>query len=204
MWQGILFIHSYSIRKSGGKGERSPGSSFFPMWFLMRTCDDELLFLLSTGWKWWPYPDQLHRGCLRLYICNTNICSYIIKSVAGGPVLTTSHLVRLSFLHLEPEFFVFFDRATDRLRWSFNAPRMPAVATMSEIRGRLCWICSSERARTDHFSRSLRGSRLYVREVAINDARSQETPINHGAMELEVEGDEIDARKPGGFTSSAG
>ena len=58
---------------------------------------------------------------------------------------------------------------------------MPAVATMGECRGRLCWTCGSERAckaeidvlchpRTDHFSRSLKGSRLYAREVVINDA----------------------------------
>ena len=81
--------------------------------------------------------------------------------------------------------------------------------------GRLCWTCGSERAReaeievlrhprTDHFSRSLKVSRLYAREVMINDARGQETPTNHGTMELEVEGGEIDARKPGVFTSSAG
>ena len=86
---------------------------------------------------------------------------------------------------------------------------------MSGIRGRLCWTCGSERARkteievlchprTDHFSRFLKGLRLYARDVAIGDARGQEISINHGTMELEVEGDSIDARKPGGFTSSAG
>ena len=92
---------------------------------------------------------------------------------------------------------------------------MPAVATMGGICGRLCWTYGSERAReaelevlrhprTDHFSRSLKGSRLHAREVAINDARGQGSPINRGSMELEVEGNEIDARKLGGFTSSAG
>ena len=85
---------------------------------------------------------------------------------------------------------------------------MPAAATMGGCCGRLCWTSGSERAReaeievlchprTDHFSRSLKGSRLYAREVTINDARGQETPTNHGSMELEVEGGEIDARKPG-------
>ena len=129
--------------------------------------------------------------------------------------MTTSHLVRLNFFHLEPVFFAFFDRTTDRLRWSFNTPRMPAVATMGGICGRLCWTCGSERARkveievlchprADHFSRSLKGSRLYAREVTINDARGQGSPINHGSMEVEVEGDEIDARKPRVFISSAG
>ena len=50
----ILYIGMASLKaklKSGGKEVRSPGSSIFPMWFLMRTCDDELHFLLSTGWK---------------------------------------------------------------------------------------------------------------------------------------------------------
>ena len=85
--------------------------------------------------------------------------------------MTTSHLARLSFFHLMPRVFVFFDRTTDRLRWSLSIPRMPAVATMGGCRGRLCWTCSSERARkaeievlcrprTDHFSRSLKGSKL--------------------------------------------
>ena len=126
--------------------------------------------------------------------------------------MTTSHLARLRFFHLEPVFFVFFDRAIDQLRWSFYTPRMPAIATMGGICDRLCWTSGSERARkaeievlcyprTDHFSRSLKGSRLYARGVTINDARGQETPINHGSMELEVEGGEIDARKPGVFTS---
>ena len=131
----------------------------------------------------------------------------------GLLALTASHLVRLSLLKLEPEFFVFFDRAIDRLRWSFYTPRRPAVATMGGICGSLCWTCGSERAckaeievprhpRTDHFSRSLKGLRLYARENAINDARGQGSPISHGTME--VEGGEIDARKPGVFTSSAG
>ena len=85
---------------------------------------------------------------------------------------------------------------------------------MGGIRGRLCWTCGSERAReaeievlyrprTGHFSKSLKGSRLYTREFAINDALGQKTPINNGSMEVEVEGDEIDARKAGVFTSSA-
>ena len=47
--------------------------------------------------------------------------------------MTTSLLVRLSSINLEPDFFVFFDRATDQLRWSSNTPRMPAVATMGGI-----------------------------------------------------------------------
>ena len=145
-----------------------------------------------------------------IVLCNKYNSS--ILNLGGGVILMISYLVRLSFIHLEPEFFVFFDRTTDQLRWSFNAPRMPAVATMSGICGRLCWTCGSERARkaeievlchprTDHFSRSLKGSRLYAREVTINDARGQETPINHRSMELEVEGSEIDAREPGVFTS---
>ena len=56
---------------------------------------------------------------------------------------------------------------------------------MSGCRGRLCWTCGSERAReaeievlchprTDYFSRSLKDSRLYAREVAINDARGKD------------------------------
>ena len=92
---------------------------------------------------------------------------------------------------------------------------MPAVATMGGICGSLCCTRGSECARkaeievlchprTDHFSRSLKGSRLYAREVAINDAQGQGSPINHGSMEVEVEGDSYDARKPGVFTSSAG
>ena len=83
---------------------------------------------------------------------------------------------------------------------------MPVVATMGGICGRLCWACGSERARkaeievlcrprTDHFSRSLKGSRLYAREVTVNDARGQGSPINHGAMEAEVEGDEIESAR---------
>ena len=86
---------------------------------------------------------------------------------------------------------------------------------MDGYRGRLCWMCGSERARkaeievlrhprTDHFSRSLKGSRLYARELTINDARGQGSPINHRSMELEVEGDEIDARMTGVSTPSAG
>ena len=81
---------------------------------------------------------------------------------------------------------------------------------MGGICSRLCWTCGSEHARkpevevlchppTDHFSRSLKGSRLYAREVTISGARGRETPINHGSMEVEVEGSEIDARKPGDF-----
>ena len=84
---------------------------------------------------------------------------------------------------------------------------------MGGICGRLCWTCGSERARKaeievlcrpreDHFSRSLEGPRLYARELTINDARGQGSPINRGAVE--VEGDSIDVRKPGVFTSSAG
>ena len=144
----------------------------------------------------WPYPD-LWDQCL--YIYTINIHPYNIIDRRGNPVLTTSHLARLSFFHLEPEFFVFLDRMIDRLRWSSNTPRMPTVATMGGICGSLCWTCGSGRARKaeievlchpriDHFSRSLKGSRLYAREVAINDARSQRSLINHGTMEVEAEG----------------
>ena len=81
---------------------------------------------------------------------------------------------------------------------------------MGVCHARLCWTCGSEHAReaeievlrhprTDHFSRSLKGSGLYAREVTINDARGQGSPINHRSMEVEVEGDEIDIRKPGVF-----
>ena len=43
----------------------------------------------------------------------------------------------------------------------------------------------------------LKRFKAIAREVAINDARGQGSPINHGSMGVEVEGDEIDARKPG-------
>ena len=165
---------------------RSPGSSFFPMWFLMRSCDDELLFLYRRDGRGGHIPtNPIEVVCACIFVTQIYIhISYIINRSGGTPVLTTSHLVRLNFSHLEPEFFVFFDRTTDRLRWGFYTPRMPAAATMGGICGSLCWTCGSERAReakievlchprTDHFSRSLKGSRLYAREVTINDARGQ-------------------------------
>ena len=85
---------------------------------------------------------------------------------------------------------------------------MPAVTTMGGSRGRSSWTCDSERARTTkievlypphmyHFSRPFKGTRFYAREVTINDAQSLESPTNHGKMEIEVEGDKIEARKPG-------
>ena len=80
---------------------------------------------------------------------------------------------------------------------------MSAVAIMGGIRGRASWKCGSERARTtkiempcpphtDHFERSFKGSRFYAHEVTINDARNQVSPIIHGKMEHEVEGDKIE------------
>ena len=125
----------------------------------------------------------------------------------GIPALATSHLVRLSFLHLEPEFFVFliarpidFDGVSILPRYPQSLPWVGAVVVVLDVwlrarsQGRDRCLC---RPRTDHFSRSLKGSRLYAREVAINDARGQGSPIKHGSLELEVEIDEIDARKPG-------
>ena len=129
----------------------------------------------------------------RLYICNPNIYSYTINA-RGDPRLDDLSSCSAKFLPSRAGVFRFFDSTTNQLRWSVYTPRMPAVATTGGICGSLCWTCGSERARkaeievlchprTDHFSRSLKGSRLYVREVTINDARGQETPINHGTME---------------------
>ena len=58
------------------------------MWFLMRSCDDELHLLLSTRWKWWPYPDLWDH---RLYICNTNIHSYIINNRKPRELIKRAH-----------------------------------------------------------------------------------------------------------------
>ena len=85
---------------------------------------------------------------------------------------------------------------------------MPVVATKGGIRGSLCWMCDSERARkaevevlyrlhTDYFSRSFKGPGLHEQKVAINDARDRDTSIDHRTLDDSVEGDRIEAREFG-------
>ena len=93
----------------------------------------------------------------------------------GDPFLNDLSSCSTKFLPSRAGFLHFFGRMTDQPRWGIYTPRMPAVATMGGSRGRSCWTCGSERARTtrievpclphtDHFSRS-KGSRFYAREV---------------------------------------
>ena len=128
----------------------------------------------------------------------------------GDPYLNDLSSCSAKFLQSRAGVLRFFDRTTDQPLWGIDTPRMPAVATMVGSRGRSSWTCGTERARTtkidvpcpphsDHFERSFKGSRFYAREVTINDARSQESPINHEAIENEVKGASIDARKSGVF-----
>ena len=73
LWDSLAPRRSH-IKKSGGKGERSPGSSFFPTRFLMRSCDDELYFLYRRDGSGGHIPtNSIDVVCACIFVIQTYI-----------------------------------------------------------------------------------------------------------------------------------